>query len=328
MSSKSRLNITRYTKNPILKPKKDNWWESQAVFNCSTLYDGNIVHMLYRAVGEYKSYTSRIGYASSTDGFSFERRQDIAIPITENYEKYGMEDPRIMKIDDQIYITYVVLSDYVNKKPKVYSAIGKTMDFIKFDKLGIISNKFEDNKDLVLFPEKFHVKDDHINSKIQYLSLNRPSKYSDSNYWTDKPSIWLRKGSTIFNMKDDILLLKPEQDWEELKIGSGPAPIKTDKGWLLIYHGVDKNKIYRAGAAILDLNDPTNVLARTRRPFLEPVETYEKFGDVNNVVFPTGTCVIDGKLLMYYGGADKVCCIASVDLSEFLEYILHDSIVK
>lgn len=328
MSNKSRLNITRYAKNPILTPKKDNWWESQAVFNCSTLYDGNTVHMLYRAIGEYELYTSKIGYASSTDGFSFERRQDIAIPITEKYEEYGMEDPRIMKIDDQIYITYVVLSDYVKKKPKVYSAIAKTIDYIKFDKLGIISNEFEDNKDLVLFPEKFHFGDDFNNSKNQYWSLNRPSKYNDPYHRTDKPSIWLRKGSTFFNMKDDILLLKPEQDWEELKIGSGPAPIKTDKGWLLIYHGVDKNKIYRAGAAILDLNDPTNVLARTRRPFLEPVETYEKFGDVNNVVFPTGTSLIDGKLLMYYGGADKVCCVASVDLSEFLEYILDDNVVK
>ncbi|HEX5187411.1 MAG TPA: hypothetical protein VFV86_11030, partial [Nitrososphaeraceae archaeon] len=182
---------------------------------------------------------------------------------------------------------------------------------------------FEDNKDLVLFPEKFYFKDNFNNYKKEYyLSLHRPSKWIGLEYGTTKPSIWLKKSSTLFNMRDGILLLKPEQVWEELKIGTGPPPLKTDKGWLLIYHGVDKNKVYRAGAAILDLNDPTKVLARTKKPFLEPVEIYEKFGDVNNVVFPTGLTTLDGKLLVYYGGADKVCCVASVNLDEFLEYIL------
>lgn len=329
MSKSRQIHITRYAKNPILAPKKDNWWESQAVFNCSTYCDGDRVHMFYRAIGEYEFYISRIGYASSTDGFHFVRRHDVAIPITEKYEKYGMEDPRITQIDNQIYVTYVVLSDYVKKRPKVYSAIAETDDCNTFNKLGIISSKFEDNKDLVLFPKKFYFKDNFINYKKEYyLSLHRPGKWIGLEYGTTKPSIWLRKSSTLFNMRDGILLLKPEQVWEELKIGAGPPPLKTDKGWLLIYHGVDKNKVYRAGAAILDLNDPTKVLARTKKPFLEPVEIYEKFGDVNNVVFPTGLTTLDGKLLLYYGGADKVCCVASVDLDEFLEYILENRVVN
>lgn len=107
----------------------------------------------------------------------------------------------------------------------------------------------------------------------------------------------------------------------------GPPTFKTEKGWLLIYHGVDKNKVYRAGAAILDL-DFTNVLARTKKPFLEPVQKYEKFGDVSNVVFPTGLTTWDGKQMLYYRGADKVCCVASVDLDEFLEYILQYRVVN
>jgi predicted GH43/DUF377 family glycosyl hydrolase len=329
MSIPSQINITRYSKNPILIPRKDNWWESQAVFNCSTCCDGDSIHMFYRAIGEYESYISRIGYASSTDGFQFVRRRDVAIPITEEYEKYGMEDPRITQIGNQIYVSYVVLSDYVKKIPKVYSAIAKTYDCNTFNKLGIVSDKFEDNKDFVLFPEKFHFKDNFDDVKREYyLSLHRPGNWIGSDYGTTKPSIWLRKSSTIFNMQDGILLLKPEQDWEELKIGTGPPPIKTDKGWLLIYHGVDKNKVYRAGAAILDLKDPTNVISRTKKPFLEPVEKYEKTGDVSNVVFPTGLTTLDGKLLLYYGGADKVCCVASVDLDEFLEYILQDRVVN
>ena len=319
----------RYSKNPILTPKKSNWWESEAVFNCSTSYDGKNVHMLYRAIGEYDSYISRIGYASSVDGFQFERKSDLAaVPITEKYEKFGMEDPRITQIGDNIYVTYVVLSNFVKNRPKIYSAIAKTDDYVVFNKLGVIEGELEYNKDVVLFPEKFqnHTNGSGNHNKEVYLSLHRPSKWVGSQYKTSKPSIWLRTSSSLFDMTDGTLLLKPEQDWEELKIGAGPAPIRTDKGWLLIYHGVDRNKVYRAGAALLDLDNPRIVIARTTKPFLEPKEKYEKFGDVNNVVFPTGIAVLDGKILLYYGGADKVCCVASADLSEFLEYIMEDRV--
>jgi beta-1,2-mannobiose phosphorylase / 1,2-beta-oligomannan phosphorylase len=109
--------LERYKKNPILRPNKDNWWESKAVFNSGVLYDGNNVHMLYRAIGEYKQYISRFGYACSNDGFSFERENEIAFEPTEEYEKYGIEDPRLVTIDNQIYFSYVVLSDYVAKGP-------------------------------------------------------------------------------------------------------------------------------------------------------------------------------------------------------------------
>jgi predicted GH43/DUF377 family glycosyl hydrolase len=117
--------------------------------------------------------------------------------------------------------------------------------------------------------------------------------------------------------------MKPEQDWEEIKVGSGPPPIKTKHGWLLIYHGVDKYLVYRTGAALLDLNNPVKVIARTKEPVLQPEESYERIGDVNNVVFPTGACVIDDKLHVYYGGADKVCCLAVVELNALLQYILN-----
>ena len=109
-------------------------------------------------------------------------------------------------------------------------------------------------------------------------------------------------------------------------MGTGPSPIKTRKGWLLFYHGVSIDRIYRVGAALLDLKDPRQVIARTKQPLLEPVEKYEKIGDVNNVVFPTGAVVIDKKILLYYGGADKVCCIASANLNELIEYIMKDTI--
>jgi beta-1,2-mannobiose phosphorylase / 1,2-beta-oligomannan phosphorylase len=317
----------RYSKNPILNPNKDNSWESKAVFNCSVSYDGNNVHMLYRAIGEYDHYISRIGYASSTDGFQFNRRDNIAICQTEDYEIYGMEDPRITKIDDKIFITYVVLSDYVKNYPKIYSALTVTKDYYEFVKLGIITSNFDNNKDVIFFPEKFNL-DYNLSKNGSYLKLHRPSScsVSNSNFHLVKPSIWLSISDSEFILTDSILLLRPEQDWEELKIGAGPSPIKTKDGWLLIYHGVNNDKIYRVGAAILDLNDPRKVIARTKNPILEPLEKYERVGDVNNVVFPTGIAVIDKKLLLYYGGADKVCCVASASIDELIEYIMKDTI--
>ena len=311
------VTLERHNENPILRPNVGTWWESEAVFNPAVLYDGNKVHMLYRAIGEYEHYVSRFGYACSTDGFSFERKNEIAFGPTEGYEKYGIEDPRLVTIDNEIFLTYVVLSDYVAKGTiSSSSALATTNDFRNHIRLGIISSKGSDNKDLVLFSEK-------INQK--YLVLHRPRNWVGSKFGVDKPSIWIAEGNSLSNFENHTLLMKPEQDWEELKIGSGPPPIKTKHGWLLIYHGVDKDFVYRAGAAILDLDNPVKVLARTKEPILQPEEPYERIGDVNNVVFPTGACVIDERLHVYYGGADKVCCLAVVELNALLEYILSES---
>ena len=317
----------RYSKNPILIPNKDNWWESKAVFNCSVSFDGQNVHMLYRAIGEYDHYISRIGYASSSDGLQFDRRHNIAINPTEDYEKNGMEDPRITQIDGKIFVTYVVLSEYVKNHPKIFSALAVTKNYDEFDKVGIITKDFDNNKDVIFFPDKFKVNSDFSNNS-SFLILHRPTSLSNPDYQLSRPSIWLSISDSESTLTNSILLLKPEQDWENLKIGAGPSPIKTKKGWLLIYHGVSTDKIYRAGAALLDLDDPRKVIARTKQPILEPVEDYEKIGDVNNVVFPTGTVVIDKKLLLYYGGADRVCCVASANIDELVEHILKDSITS
>lgn len=309
--------MERHNKNPILLPNQDTWWESEAVFNPAILYDGKEVHMLYRAVGEYKQYISRFGYACSTDGFNFERKNGIAFKPTEGYEKYGIEDPRLMMIESQIYLSYVVLSDYVaNGEVTPYTALAYASNFHDYTRLGIITSIGADNKDVVLFPEK-------INQK--YLILHRPHSWIGPRFGVDKPSIWIAEGDTLSKFEKHTPLMRPEQDWEEIKIGSGPPPIKTKHGWILIYHGVDRNFVYRAGAALLDLNNPFIVIARTKNPILQPEEPYEKIGDVNNVVFPTGACIIDKRLHVYYGGADKVCCLAIVELSDLLLHILNEA---
>src|SRR5919205_410090 len=148
--------LERARHNPILVPDVSNWWESKAVFNCGILYDGKTIHMLYRAIGEYEKYVSRIGYASSSDGYSFARSNDIALEPMQDYEQYGIEDPRMVEIDNQVYITYVILSAYVTDGAIVEAstALATTTDFLKYTRLGVITSKGSNNKDVVLFPEK------------------------------------------------------------------------------------------------------------------------------------------------------------------------------
>jgi beta-1,2-mannobiose phosphorylase / 1,2-beta-oligomannan phosphorylase len=327
--------LQRYEKNPILIPNEANWWESKAVFNCAILHYENKFHMLYRAIGEYERYISRIGYASSTDGYSFARSNHIALEPTQDYEKYGIEDPRMVEIDNQVYITYVILSAYVTDGAIVEAstALATTTDFLKYTRLRVITSKGSNNKDVVLFPEKMSQQQSSVLSLSsssnnadgagKYFFLHRPSSWIGSTYGVDKPSIWLGEGNALTNFEKHTLLLKPEEDWEELKVGAGPPPIKTSAGWLVIYHGVSREKVYSAGAALLDLHDPSKIIGRTKRPILEPKEPYEKLGDVNNVVFPTGACIVDNdKLFVYYGAADKVCCLATADLNYLLDHIL------
>jgi beta-1,2-mannobiose phosphorylase / 1,2-beta-oligomannan phosphorylase len=331
-----KIFLQRYKKNPILVPNEANWWESKAVFNCAILHYENKFHMLYRAIGEYERYISRIGYASSTDGYSFARSNHIALEPTQDYEQYGIEDPRMVEIDNQVYITYVILSAYVTDGAIVEAstALATTTDFLKYTRLGVITTKGSNNKDVVLFPEKMSQQQqqssvlsssssNNTDGAGKYFFLHRPSGWIGSKYGVNKPSIWLGEGNALTNFEKHTLLLKPEEDWEELKVGAGPPPIKTRTGWLVIYHGVSRDKVYRAGAALLDLHDPSKIIGRTKTPILEPKEPYEKFGDVNNVVFPTGACVVDNdKLFVYYGGADRVCCLATADLNYLLDQIL------
>lgn len=316
--------LERHKKNPILLPNDSNWWESKAVFNCAVLPDNNRIHMLYRAVGEYEKYISRIGYASSSDGFCFTRRREIALAPSEEYEKYGIEDPRLVKIDQEIYLSYVVLSTYVSQRPSASTALATTNDFSNYTRLGIITSKGSDNKDVVLFPENVNQQLSDGTGNLKYLFLHRPSTWVGSKYGVHRPSIWIGEGASLTNFEKHTLLIKPEQQWEMLKVGAGPPPIKTKEGWLLIYHGVDRDHVYAAGAALLDLKDPTKVIARTKKPVLEPNEPYEKNGDVNNVVFPTAAYVMDEKLFVYYGAADKVCCLATIDLENFLDHLFKD----
>jgi predicted GH43/DUF377 family glycosyl hydrolase len=311
------MRLARYKKNPILKPNKKNWWESKAIFNPGAVYKAGQVHLLPRAIGEYEKYVSRIGYYTSTDGFNFQRVKDEPVFVPqEKYEKWGCEDPRITEIEGKFYMTYVALSKpALSNAVLARTALASTTDFCSFNRHGVFTPPGIDDKDTVIFPEKIDGK---------YVVLHRPLGWVGAKYGTDRPSIWI---SYFNNLRDlDLhkhrIVLKPEQRWESAKIGAGPPPVKTKEGWLLIYHGVDENRVYRAGAALLDLKNPSKIKSRSPHPILEPEKTYEKIGDVPNVVFPEGAVIIDDDLFVYYGAADKVCCVATTHLNELLDYLL------
>ena len=322
------IKLRRSKKNPILTPHGDDW-ESLAVFNCGALKLGDKIHLLYRAVGDYVKYASSLGHAVLDEELNVIERSDIPVfgPDLKFWE-LSIEDPRITRIGDEIYVTYVATITPappwairrklgLPKPRQAYSrcAVARTSDFKNFERLGIITPYDAEERNLVLFPRKFNGK---------YAALHRPANWVGEKYRTDKPGIWFALLDSIPGiMHDHKLVMKPEEEWESRKIGAGPPPIETEKGWLLIYHGVDENEVYRAGVALLDLKQPWKVVARLSEPILEPEEDYEKYGDVPNVVFPEGAVVIGDELVIFYGAADKVCCAASINIDDLLNELLR-----
>ena len=324
-----RLSLKRHPANPILTPNPDRPWESGAVFNCgAVIADDGKVYLLYRAIPKgytpktdgpgYDNYISSIGCAVSEDGIRFERFERPVLEPNDEFDRYGCEDPRVTQLqlggETRYLITYTALSApaFSGRGNRVGLAV--TRDFRTFRKYGVIIPGISD-KDAVFFPEL-------VGGRIALLHRIMPNiqlVYFDDFAQMLNPSddFWPRYLQRI----DDFTVMRPRYEWEKAKIGAGPPPIKTEEGWLLIYHGVDENHVYRAGVALLDLENPLKVIARSPYPILEPVEPYERDGDVPNVVFPEGAVVMDGTLYVYYGGADKCCCLATVKLTELLDYL-------
>ncbi|MBU1988495.1 MAG: hypothetical protein KKD94_03380 [Nanoarchaeota archaeon] len=223
--------------------------------------------------------------------------------------EYGVEDARITKIKNTYYMTYVAVSD----RNGISTSLAKSKDLENWTQLGLIFQ--EQNKDAVLFPEKI---------KGIYVALNRP----ESSFAFSKPSIWISYSrDLLFWGKEKSLLSARKDSWESEKNGAGAPPIKTKHGWIVIYHGVrgrNKNRVYSAGAALLDLKNPEKVLARTptSKPLLKPSTNCEKKGFINNVVFPTAA-IYDLKnpkdLLIYSGGADSVITVRKLTLKEIFK---------
>ncbi len=309
-----KIQLERYKGNPILKPTS-NWWENRWVYNTGATIKDKKVILLYRARGD--DHISRIGYAESEDGFNITKRlrKPVFGPEIGNiYEKLGTEDPRITKMGEEYYITYIALSLYSNyeKKPafalkhelawRARASIAKTKDFRNFTRLGIVLKNI-DEKDFTLFP-------DRINGK--YVAFHR--KF---------PNLGLGYSKDLINWQvDDDILAPIPNSWEEERVGAGAPPIKTESGWLCFYHARDLKGIYRIGVALLDLKNPERVIKKLDYPILEPKEDYELTGQVPNVIFTCGAVEKEGKYFVYYGGADSVIGVATVDKDELLRVLI------
>lgn len=326
------LELKKFEGNPIIQPDPDSPWESKATFNPAAIYEDGKIHILYRAIGD--NDVSVLGYASSLDGFTIhERLRQPAYQPTEVFEgavsrktasysdQYisggggygGCEDPRLTKIDGRIYMTYVAFNGYSH--PRVALTSINLADFLQQNwdwvKPILISPPEIVNKNACILPEK-------INGK--YVIFHRVFPDILIDYLDDLgfagEQRWLEGHYKI----------KPRPDcWDSRKIGVGAPPIKTEKGWLLIYQGVGNQDPgrYKIGAMLLDLYNPTKVIARAKDPILKPDEEYENAGWKAGVAYPCGAVVVDGQLIVYYGGADTVVCTAVADLNDFLNKMTH-----
>lgn len=220
------------------------------------------------------------------------------------YEEYGIEDPRISYIDERYYITYVAVSRH-----GAATALASTKDFVTFERHGIIF--CPENKDVVLFPEKF---------EGHYLALHRPNTFQRF----CKPEMWIASSPDLLHWGNHHPLIRGKYQWEGDRIGAGTPPLKTDKGWLVMYHGSCPSKqegevgTYSAGILLLDLNNPRKILKRSEFPIMVPENDFEKNGYVPNVVFPTAIVPKGDTLLVYYGAADTSVGVTKFSLAELL----------
>jgi predicted GH43/DUF377 family glycosyl hydrolase len=333
---KKPLKLSRVRENPILEPIASHWWESQAVFNPAAVVEGGRVHVLYRAMGQ--DGISRIGYASSPDGIHFDERLPYPVleprggfgmptnytygPLSYNTVVYasgggwgGFEDPRIVSLDGREYVTFVAFDGWGYVRMALTSIARE--NFLKknwnWQKPALLSPPGEIHKNWVLFPEK-------INGRYAILHSIAPDvqiEYVENLNAFHDEDVHIK---SIYNGKGR------ENSWDKRIRGAGAPPLKTRFGWLLLYHGFDPSKDgvgYKVGAMLLDLKDPSKVLARSANPILEPSEWYENDWKPG-VVYATGAVVLGENLIVYYGGGDKRIAAARANLRDFVYKLLSN----
>lgn len=336
-SKKEGIRLTRAHANPIIEPRLYSW-ESKATFNPAAFILNDTVHIVYRAIGDED--ISVLGYASSYNGYHIQDRPTHLVyrrflsyfktgdPI--NYSSGGgwsggCEDPRITVIDGSIYMLFNAFDGWGSLRVGVTSM--KLEDFNKrkwnWSETILVSKEGERHKNWVLFPEKIKGKfailhnlhtDDPSRIRIEYLDSLEEKDFKNANFESPDP-----------NALPNKLI-----SWHTRMRSVGPPPIKTDLGWLILYHATDEKESsrYKLGAMITDINDPTKVLYRSKGPILEPDEHYENNGWKPGIVYSCGAVVKDGRLFVYYGGADKFVCVASIKLSELVDHLKNHKVIK
>ena len=300
--------VHRYEGNPILT-KADVPYPVETVHNAGIVKHQGRYVMLFRS--HLRSGRSIIGLADSADGFRFQvKPEPFLIPAKEEpfaaYEEYGVEDPRICPMEEAYLITYSAYSRH-----GVRVALARTSDFVKIERLAFITQA--DYRNVVIFPARFNGR---------FARLDRP--HSEISPW----SIWISYSPDLIHWGDSRVVIKPlPYHWDEMKVGPGATPIKTDQGWLNIYHGVFKTMdgaVYRLGIALHDLSDPSKILGVADEWILQPEDPWEITGYVHNVVFTCGAVAEDdGFIKIYWGGADTVMCVGTAQINDLANLCLQ-----
>jgi predicted GH43/DUF377 family glycosyl hydrolase len=328
-----RFLLKKSPHNPILKPGT-NPWTAEAVLNPAAAVLAGRTHLIYRAIG--MDGVSRLGYASSPDGIVFDKRLPYPAFVAQkprslpgHAKRYspvlypsggswgGCEDPRMVCIEGRVYVTFNMFDGWDYIRTAAISIAEEDFlsgQFWEWDGPHVLSPPQQIQKNWVLFPEK-------INGKYAILHSIAPTveiayRNSIEDIGTEEPFIQSWVGA-----RDH---LPPREGvWDTYVRGAGPPPVKTDRGWLLLYHAISKEDPgrYKLGAMLLDLTDPTKILHRSIAPMLSPDEGYENNGKPG-IVYACGACVREGTLFVYYGGADKVVCVATTPLDIFVDTLI------
>ncbi|MGB8816030.1 MAG: hypothetical protein WCC74_02230 [Minisyncoccia bacterium] len=331
------FSVKKSINNPLLEPDTNEPWQAEAVFNWCPVQDKKVTRFVYRAMSAREfSYNvnlsvSTIGYAETKDYINFTDRRQIIFPEYE-WEKFGCEDPRMVKIGKKYYIFYTALSNHPFDANSIKVALAITEDFQHFEKHLITPFNA---KAMTLFPEKINGK---FTAILSVDTDNPPAKISmiqfdkEEDMWNSQ--IWKKWYSEIEKYRID-----PRRfDTDQVEIGA--PPIKTKKGWLLIYSHIQNYfKKHKEGfysedvsfgveAMLLDKNNPTKILGKSKGAIFSDGESYEKFGKVPNIVFPSGALIKKKDLEIFYGGADTVCCQAKVNLENLLASLLPGAMDK
>jgi beta-1,2-mannosidase len=296
-STKPFAKIDRVSTSPILSPH-GNGWQSAGVFNPTVVHVKDKFIMLFRA--QDSSGTSRIGYAESKDGIHFSPKKDPVLSPEADYEKDGgVEDPRVVEIDGTFYLTY---TGYNKKDAQLCLATSK--DLLHWTRHGVILPAYKGNWN-VKWTKSGAILTTKIQGKYWMYFLGTSADNTDQMGLASSTDLihWTEETKT------PVLPRRPGM-FDSRVVEPGPAPIITNDGIVLIYNAADENLIYRTAVVVFDINDPRNVLSRSEKPLFEPELSWEKVGQVPNVVFVEGMVRKGDRYLLYYGGADKYIGVA------------------
>jgi predicted GH43/DUF377 family glycosyl hydrolase len=314
--------FTRSKFNPILKPLKKHAWEALKTYNPAVIFDNGKYHLFYRAVD--KDGKSNIGYATSQDGENFSRHKSPIISPEYKYERRGIEDPRIVKINKKFLLTYNAYDGQC-----AHLALATSTDLKNWTKRGLILPNWYLIKAKGFVVAWDMAQQNKIATKKWHKAGGIFSEKINDKYWMlfGDRHLWLATSTDGIKWQAiNKPFIRPRIGFfDSAHVEMGPAPIKTDRGWLILYHGIDQTITYRLGFLLLDLKNPKKIIYRSSQPILWPSAKYELKGKIDltndskpKVIFCNGAVLIKNKLRVYYGAGDSTICTATAKLNNIL----------